>query len=302
MRAQVEGAILARPLRPSSPLILITILPVSDTVTLTLRSALDTIVEAESIVPDHFATLSNADIAQLPVWRGREQLTLGDLFSVKGERSASVHVVGDLSLVDALGAAMSLGELAVEGNVGRYVGSRMSGGVLRVNGNAGDGAGLEMSGGLLDISGDAGDRVGAARLGASKGMLGGEIIVRGKLGAEAGTRMRRGTIVSYGAGDRTGEAMIAGNVIVLGDAGNDIGHYNKRGTIVVFGNAEIPPTYAYSCTYNPPHLALTLRYLRATHALKIDDERILGLYRRHCGDLAELAQGGGEILEWASAT
>jgi formylmethanofuran dehydrogenase subunit C len=273
----------------------------SDTVTLVLRDTLDTIVEAEAIIPDRFATLSNADIARLPVWRGREQLAIGDLFSVDGERSACVHLAGDLARVDALGAAMSGGELTVDGDVGRYVGSRMSGGVLRVSGNAGDGAGLEMSGGLLDISGDAGNRVGAARLGASKGMLGGEIIVRGKLGAETGTRMRRGTIVCFGAGDRTGEAMIAGNVIVLGDAGSDTGRYNKRGTVVVFGSAGIPPTYAYSCTYHPPHLALTLRYLRSKHGLQITDDRVRGLYRRHCGDLAELAQGGGEILEWTSA-
>jgi formylmethanofuran dehydrogenase subunit C len=273
----------------------------SDTITLTLRSALDTIVEAESIVPDRFAALSNAEIAHLPVWRGREQLALGDLFDVSGERAARVHMVGELSMVDVLGAAMSGGELTVEGNVGRYVGSRMSGGVLRVSGNAGDGAGLEMAGGLLDISGDAGNRVGAARLGASKGMLGGEIIVRGKLGAEAGTRMRRGTIVCFGAGDRTGEAMIAGNAIVLGDAGSDTGRYNKRGTVVVFGSAGIPPTYAYACTYHPPHLALTLRYLRSRHGLQIADDRVRGLYRRHSGDLAELARGSGEILQWASA-
>lgn len=273
----------------------------SDTVTLTLRSTPDSTIEAEAIVPDRLATLSNADIARLPLWLGREEIALGDLFDVEGERSARVRVVGDLARVDALGAAMSLGELTVDGSVGRYVGSRMSGGVLRVRGNAGDGAGLEMAGGLLDIAGDAGNRVGAARLGASKGMLGGEIIVRGRLGAEAGTRMRRGTIVCQGAGDRTGEAMIAGSVVVLGDAGGDVGRYNKRGTVVVFGRAGIPPTYAYSCTYNPPHLALTLRYLRSKHGLKVADERVHGLYRRHCGDLAELANGGGEILEWASA-
>jgi formylmethanofuran dehydrogenase subunit C len=271
----------------------------SATVILTLRSALDTIVEAESITPDRFATLSSAEIARLPVWRGREELTIGDLFTVRGERSASVRVVGDLSKIDALGAAMSVGELTVEGDVGRYVGSRMSGGSLHVDGNAGDGAGLEMAGGLLDISGNAGNRVGAARLGASKGMLGGEIIVRGSLGAEAGARMRRGTIVCFGSGDRTGEAMIAGNVLVLGDAGADTGRYNKRGSIVVFSHAGLPPTYAYSCTYRPPHLALTLRYLRSKHGLRIPDDRVHARYRRHCGDLAELARSGGEILEWA---
>jgi formylmethanofuran dehydrogenase subunit C len=274
----------------------------SDPVTLTLRAPLDMVVEAESLVPDRFATLGNREISALPVWRGREQLALGDLFQVQGERSSSVRVVGDLSKVDALGAAMSGGELVIDGNVGRYVGSRMTGGVLRVLGDAGHGAGLEMAGGLLDISGDAGDRVGAARLGASKGMLGGEIVVRGKLGAEAGARMRRGTIVCGGAGERTGEAMIAGNVIVLGDTGDGTGRYNKRGSIIVFGKAGIPPTYAYSCTYRPPHVALTLRYLRSRHNLEIGDERITGLYRRHCGDLAERTGSGGEILEWTDAT
>jgi len=273
----------------------------SDTVTLTLRSAVDSVVEAESVTPDRFAPLANADIARLPLWRGREQLAIGDLFDVRGERSARVRVTGDLSRVDALGAAMSGGELTVDGSVGRYAGSRMSGGVLRVNGNAGDGAGLEMAGGLLDITGDAGDRVGAARLGASKGMLGGEIIVRGRAGAETGTRMRRGTVVCFGAGDRTGEAMIAGNVIVLGDAGGDTGRSNKRGSIVVLGRAGIPSSYAYACTYRPPHLALTLRSLRSRYGLDIADDRVRGLYRRHSGDLAELVGGGGEILEWASA-
>ncbi|HEY9449222.1 MAG TPA: formylmethanofuran dehydrogenase subunit C [Gemmatimonadaceae bacterium] len=268
----------------------------SNAVTLTLRAPIERVIEAESVVPDLFATLGNREIAELPVWDGRQRLTLGDLFQVQGEHASTVRVEGDVSLVDALGAAMTAGELTVEGNVGRYAGSRMKGGVLRVLGNAGYGAGLEMEGGLLDIFGDAGDRVGAARLGESKGMLGGEIIVHGRVGAEAGSRMRRGTIVCAAAGQRAGEAMIAGNVIVLGDAGEDVGRNNKRGTILVLGGVSIPPTYRYDCTYRPPHVALTLTHLRARHALSIDDTYITGRYRRHSGDLAEL--GKGEILEW----
>lgn len=273
----------------------------SDSITLTLRSAPDSIVEADSIVPDRFATLSTADIAHLPLWSGREQIALGDLFEVHGERSASVQLEGDLSRVDALGAAMSGGELTVKGNVGRYAGSRMSGGVLRIEGSAGDGVGLEMSGGRIEIAGDAGDRVGAARLGASKGMLGGEILVGGKVGAEAGTRMRRGMIVCSSAGDRTGEAMIAGSVIVLGDTGNETGRYNKRGSIVVLGKAGIPTSYGFACTYRPPHVALTLRYLRSAHGIEIADECVGGLYGRYSGDLSTLAGAGGEILQWAGA-
>lgn len=275
----------------------------SNIVSLTLRSSVQRVVEAESVVPDRFATLGNREIAELPVWEGRQRMKLGDLFHVQGERAARVRVTGDVSKVDALGAAMAGGELIVQGNVGRYAGSRMTGGTLRVLGNAEYGAGLEMAGGLLEISGDAGDRVGAARLGASKGMLGGEIIVHGRAGAETGARMRRGTIVCAAAGARAGEAMIAGNVIVLGDAGEEIGRYNKRGTIVVLGKTSIPPTYEYSCTYRPPHVTLTLRYLRARHGLAVDDGYLTGRYRRHCGDLAELGRGrggGGEILEWRS--
>jgi hypothetical protein len=33
--------------------------------------------------------------------------------------------------------------------------------------------------------------------------------------------------------------------------------------------------------------------------LRIADDRVHARYRRHCGDLAELARSGGEILEWA---
>jgi formylmethanofuran dehydrogenase subunit C len=247
-------------------------------------------------VPDRFATLGAREIAALPVWEGRHQLRLGDLFDVQGERSATVRVVGDLSMVDAMGAGMTGGELVVDGTAGRYVGTRMSGGVLRVLGSAGYGAGLEMAGGVLEIDGDAGDRVGAARLGASKGMLGGEIIVRGAVGAEAGARMRRGTIVCARAGARVGEAMIAGTVIVLGSAGEGAGCWNKRGSIVVLGDVAIPLTYGYDCTYRPPHVALALRSLRARYRLPIHDVHLTGHYARHSGDLAEL--GKGEILRW----
>jgi formylmethanofuran dehydrogenase subunit C len=271
----------------------------SDTVTLTLRAPPERLVEAECIVPDRFATLGAREIAELPVWEGRRQLRLGDLFDVQGERSATVRVVGDASMVDAMGAGMTGGELVVDGTAGRYVGSRMGGGRLRVTGNAGYGAGLEMAGGVLQIDGDAGDRVGAARLGASKGMLGGEIIVRGAVGAEAGARMRRGTLVCARAGPRAGEAMIAGTVFVFGSAGEGAGCWNKRGSIVVLGDVAIPLTYGYDCTYRPPHVALALRSLRARFQLPIDDAHLTGRYARYSGDLAEL--GKGEILQWMSA-
>jgi formylmethanofuran dehydrogenase subunit C len=189
---------------------------------------------------------------------------------------------------------MSTGELAIEGRAGRYVGTRMTGGTVHVAGDAGDGAGLEMAGGVLRIDGDAGDRVGGARLGASRGMLGGEIVVRGAVGVEAGSRMRRGLLVCARAGARAGEAMIAGSILALGDVGDDPGRYNKRGSIVVLGAVQVPAGYAYDCTYEPPHVALTLRMLRARFGVAVEDGGERGRYRRYSGDMSEL--GRGELL------
>lgn len=266
----------------------------SEVVTLTLRAPLERGVEAEAITPDRFASLDEREIAELPVWEGARQLRLGDLFDVRGGRAARVRVVGDCARVDAIGAGMSIGELVVDGRAGRYAGTRMAGGMLHVAGDAGDGAALEMAGGVLRIDGDAGDRVGAARLGASKGMLGGEIVVRGAVGAEAGARMRRGLLVCGRAGARAGEGMIAGSIVALGAVGDDPGRYNKRGSIVALGAAPVPASYAYDCTYEPPHVALTLRMLRVRFGLEVEDGARPGLYRRYSGDMGEL--GRGELL------
>jgi formylmethanofuran dehydrogenase subunit C len=269
----------------------------SDTVTLMLRAPVNGTIEAECIAPDRFATLSEREIAALPLWQGRRTLPLGELFAVRGDRSSRIRLEGDLRHVDALGAAMAGGELVIDGPVGRYVGTRMSAGSLVVHGDAGYGAGLEMAGGTLEITGSAGDRVGAARLGASRGMLGGEIIVRGAAGAEAGASARRGTIVIGGAaGERAGHRMIAGTVVILGNSGRDAGVGNKRGSILVLGAVDPPITYRYACTYRPPHVAIAMRRLRTRYALPIDVACDQGLYRRFSGDMSEL--GKGEILHW----
>lgn len=267
----------------------------SEAVTLTLRATITRRLEVECITPDAFAALDEPAIARLPVWDGPQIVPLGDVFDVRGGRSDRVRVSGDLSMIDALGAAMTAGELELEGNVGRYVGTRMAGGTVRVSGDAGYGAGLEMTGGLLDIAGNAGDRLGAGRLAASRGMAGGEIIVRGNAGAEIGATMRRGTVVVGGnAGPRAGVGMIAGNVIVLGSAGDDAGRFNKRGTIVVFGRVSVASTYRFACTYRPPHIAVTAAHLRARRGLAIADDAQAALFHRYSGDMAEL--GRGEIL------
>lgn len=271
----------------------------SDAVTLTLRATPDGPLDLSQIAPDRFAALTERDITALPVWMGARQATVGDFFTVEGGSAARVRVIGSTARLDGLGSMMSGGELLVEGDAGRDLAAGMTGGLVELRGSAGDGAGAGMAGGTLQIRGSAGDRLGAAAAGASKGMTGGEIVVGGSAGAEAAARARRGLVVVAGdVGAGGARAMIAGSLIVLGRAAAGAGEGSKRGSVVAVGGLEVPATYAYACTYRPPHLALTFTYLRRRYGLAVSEQAVTGLYRRYCGDAGDV--GKGEILQWVA--
>jgi formylmethanofuran dehydrogenase subunit C len=264
---------------------------------LTLRAPVRATIDVTGLTPDRLATLSEREIAELPAFEGRSRARVGDFFAVRGGNAAAVRIVGDLSKIDGLAEAMAGGELIIVGDAGRRVAARMSAGMVKVVGSVGDAAGASMSGGTLRVAGHAGDRVGAAAAGASKGMSGGEIVVEGSVGSDAAARARRGLVVIGGdAGGHAGRAMIAGTVIVFGRTGDHAGSGNKRGSIVSIGGIRLPATYRYACTYRPPHLQLTMTYLRRRHGLQIPEAVVAGLYRRYCGDAGD--PGRGEILEW----
>jgi len=268
---------------------------VSEWITLTART-IDAPLLVPGLDPVRFVELSEHDIAALPVSAGRQPATLGDFFTVQGGRSARVRVEWSTDRIDGLGAGMTGGELEIDGDAGSLVGAGMRGGTLRVRGSVGDEAGAAMAGGLLRIDGDAGERVGANTAGAAKGMTGGEILVLGSAGAEAGARLRRGLIVvGADAGRDAGRAMIAGSLFVLGSCGEGAGRGSKRGSIVACGGVTVPPTYRYACTYQPPHVRMTLLYLVRRHGLTIDDALVESAFRRYCGDAGD--PGKGEILE-----
>ena len=248
----------------------------SDPISLQLRTRLAAALDLEALTPQRCLELGEREIAGLPAWLDGLEVRLGDLFAVRGGRSDRIHLEGDLHLATRVGVGMSGGELVVDGNVG-------------------DEAGLAMSGGVLRIHGSAGARLGAARPGASRGMTGGEIVVRGATGPEAGARARRGLIVIAGdTGRDAARAMIAGTLVVLGRTGDAPGRGNKRGSIIAAGVTAIPATYRYACTYQPPHVRLTMTYLRRRYGLDIDDRFALGHYQRYCGDAGD--PGKGEIL------
>jgi formylmethanofuran dehydrogenase subunit C len=269
---------------------------VSDRVTLTLRATLSARLEAECVTGDRFEALSELEISALPVWLGRQTARLGDVFHVTGGRSPVVVAEGELSNVDGLGSRMTRGELLIVGGAGHFVGVELAGGHVEVRGDAGDDAGVAMTGGALRVRGNAGHRLGGTHPGASRGMTGGEILVEGSVGSHTAERCRRGLVVVGGdTGAWPAHAMIAGTLVVFGRTGAEPGRGNKRGSLVVPGSVDIPETYRYASTFEPPFVRLLMIHLRRQFGLAIDDLMLQSRYRRFTGDLGH--PGRGEILE-----
>lgn len=268
-------------------------------VQLTLRDAPAVLLEAPAIRPDAFATLSEAEIAGLPVWHGREEARLGDFFAVSGGCSEEVRVAGDLTHITEVGAGMAGGRLVLEGVAGRHTGAGMQGGHLVIQGDAGDWTAAEMRGGVVDVGGTAGAHLGGAYAGSPRGMAGGIVLVHGSAGDDAADRMRRGLIAVAGAlGERAGRGMIAGTLFVGGKLGRLPGLGMKRGTILAGGSLELLPTFRYACTYRPGFLPLLLRSLE-TRGFPVAAHLRSGALRRYGGDFAE--RGRGEILQWTQS-
>jgi formylmethanofuran dehydrogenase subunit C len=246
----------------------------SESVTLSLRMPLESVLEVDGVTADRFAVLSEREIATLPARAGERAAALGDFFTVRGERSARVRVEGPLARVSGIGAGMAGGELTIDGSAGSRVCAGMTGGTAEVRGDVLDDAGLAMTGG--------------------------EIIVRGSAGSNTAARSRRGLVVVGGdTGEFAARAMVAGTLVVLGRTGRDPGLGSRLGTIIAVGALTAPVAYWLACTFEPPHVRLMMTYLRRRYGLPIDDAVVGGAYRRFCGDAGD--QGRGEILEWAGA-
>jgi formylmethanofuran dehydrogenase subunit C len=267
----------------------------SGAVTLTLRGPVSETVVVDGLTADRCSSLSESDIARLPVWRGSERGCVGDLFDVRGAGAARLRIEGALAHVEGLAAGNAAGEVIIDGAAGTRTAAGMTGGRVEVRGDVGDDAGLAMSGGLLLVHGNAGDRLGAARPGASRGATGGEILVAGSAGAELAARMRRGLVVVQGSvGERAGRALIAGTIVVFGSVGPVPGRGNKRGSIVACGAVDVPSTYQYACTFESGYVRLLMTYLARQHRLTLASRVAEGPYHRYCGDAGD--PGKGEIL------
>jgi formylmethanofuran dehydrogenase subunit C len=248
----------------------------NDAVTLTLRTRPEGRLDLEGITPDRCASLSERQIAGLPLLTGGRPAAVGDFFDVRGATSSRLWFQGDLAHADRIGAAMLSGELTVEGDAGDDVGMAMAGGVVRIRGNAGH-------------------RVGGPTPGGSKGMTGGEILIGGNAGDDVAARVRRGLVVVGGrAGASAGRAMIAGTLLVFGPVGDHPAEGNKRGSLIALGDIHVPASYRYACTFEPPFVRLLMTHLSRHHRIAIEPRVLEGMYKRFCGDAG--GPGKGEIL------
>ena len=216
-----------------------------ETVTITIKNQPALFLEADNVSPDAFAGKKAAEIANLHVYEGREQFTLGKYFDVSGDAGATaadtkIIVKGDVSRVKYLGMKMSAGEVVIEKDADMYVGSWMQGGKLTAKGNVDAFAGIGMKGGELIVEGNAGNYLGSAYRGDWRGMQGGLIRVKGNAGSDIGYFMNGGTIIVDGNADvHIGTHAEGGKIIVKGNAKSKVGGQMVEGEIVVFGSIDV---------------------------------------------------------------
>ena len=266
------------------------------TLELTCQSSSAIPIELAGVVPDRVASLSVAEIERLPIFFGKQELPLAELFQVQGDPAkARLRLLGDCRAVHWIGAGQASGEIVVEGPAGRHVGSEMSGGRIEVAGDVGDFVGAEMRGGLIRVRGNAGNLAGGAYRGSRLGMIGGAILIDGDVGHEAAHSMRRGLLAVGGnAGDLTGCNMAAGTVLLRGKAGIRTGAGMRRGTIgLLHHQADLLPTFRRACRYQPQFLRTYMLTL-ARWGWSFPKGLLDGSFVRYCGDF--LAGGRGEVL------
>jgi len=77
------------------------------------------------------------------VFDGNRSRTLTELFKIENEKAEkqstedlTIRILGDVSKVRRIGAKMSMGNIAIDGDVGMHLGEEMKGGTITVAGNA----------------------------------------------------------------------------------------------------------------------------------------------------------------------
>jgi len=262
--------------------------------TFTLRQEPPQRVDLSALTPDRLAGRSAADIEKIEMGATRASTKVGDVFKVTEGDLRSVRYEGGSSRLDLVGAKLLPGfSLHVEGDVGAQLGRFAAGGKITVSGSAGAYAASGNIGARIEIKGNVGDMLAGPLAGELIGMSGGRVVVRGKAGARAGDRLRRGVIIIEGdVGEDLGSRIIAGTIVALGETTGRVGYLNKRGSLVLAQRPCLGPTYIDCGAHELTFARLFGR------SLKEDSAAAAALFARKLqrfgGDTA--VYGKGEIL------
>ena len=265
--------------------------------TFTLRQEPPQRVDLSALTPDRLAGKSVA--------RDREDRDRHDARLRSRSATCSRFAEGDLKTVryeggssrfDLIGAKLLPGfSIHVEGDVGRAARPPREGRQhhrLRARRRL---CGFRQRGRRISRSrATSGDFLAAPLAGELAGMSGGRVIVRGKAGARAGDRLRRGILIIEGdAGEDLGSRVIAGTIIVLGKTTGRVGYLNKRGSIVLAKRAD---SAADLCRLRraEPDLRQALCARPQSRQRRRGRRSLSGRLRRFGGDTA--VYGKGEIL------
>lgn len=258
-------------------------------------------VDCSPLTPDRLAGLSRDDISAIELTSGNRRLRVGDLFELTGEDASDLVILNACDKLDRIGQSMRQGRITVEGDAGAWLGCGMAGGEIEVTGNAGAYAAAAMKKGSIHVRGNVGDFLAAALPGEPRGMAGGDVIVGGNAGDRVGDRMRRGVVMIEGdAGDYCASRMGAGTIAVLGRVGANPGFAMNRGTLLLRRlDSPLLPTFSDCGRHELGFLKLLLRSWEGLPgrfgALSLATSTTSRV-RRHVGDLAN--GGLGEILVW----
>jgi formylmethanofuran dehydrogenase subunit C len=267
------------------------------TTTLRVRNAPGLRVDAGRLLPAALAALPVAEIERLVLPAGNETCRAGDLFEITRSEGdfAALVIEGEVQWLDRLGAKMAQGRIDVHGSSGDHTGFQMTGGELRIEGDAGHFTGCQMSGGRLTVSGNSGDFAAGALPGDMEGMTGGTLTIHRHTGARLGDRMRRGLVLVGGdAGECAASRLVAGTIGVAGKLGANYGYGMRRGTLLLAqAPARIPPTFTGGGQGFDVFWSLLVRSLSAEIAPFSGFDASM-LPRRYAGDLA--VDGRGELL------
>ena len=264
--------------------------------TFKLKQTVTQRIDCSQLTFDHLQDKSVTEIAKVELPIGNTNVRAGDVFNIKGRDVSKIIFANDCAKLDRIGAAMTQGEIIVEGNCGDYLGLAMKGGTITAKASSGIFTACGMRGGSIHIHGNTGDFLGGGLPGERRGMFGGLVLVRGNVGDRVGDQMRRGMILVEGnVGSYACSRMSGGTVAVLGEVGAFAGFAMKRGTLIVPNlPSQLTVTFNDCGEHALSFLTLMLAYWRTLDTrfakINIPHNRV----RRWMGDLANV--GRGEIL------